>query len=73
MVPDLSGLAVVTASVASTVRENVAVAVFDTESFAVTTILKVPEPVGVPVIAPPVESDSPAGSEEPLAAAQVHV
>jgi hypothetical protein len=73
MVPDFKGLTVVIASVASTVSEKVDEAVFCAESVTVMTTLNVPEAVGVPEMAPPVERLSPAGAEEPLAAAQVQV
>jgi hypothetical protein len=72
MVPDFIGLVVVMVSVPSTVRETVAEAVFWAESVTVTTMLNVPAAVGVPEITPPVERVNPAGSEEPLAAAQLH-
>ena len=64
----MSGVAVVIASVASTISELVVEAVFPTESVAVMVTLDAPPAVGVPLITPPVERVSPAGSEEPLAA-----
>ena len=72
-VPVFSGLAVVIASVASTVSEKVADAVFCAESATVTTMLNVPAAVGAPEIRPAVERLSPAGNDEPLAAAQVQL
>jgi hypothetical protein len=44
-----------------------------TESFTVTTTVDVPDPVGVPVIAPAVDRLSPVGSEDPVAAAHDQV
>jgi hypothetical protein len=72
MVPEAS-VAVVTLSFACTVSETVVEAVFEAESVAVTTMLNVPAAVGVPETAPPVDRLRPAGSVEPLAAAQVQV
>ena len=60
-------------NVGVTVSETVADAVFEAESVTVTTMLDVPEAVGKPEIAPPVERSSPVGSDEPLAGAQVQV
>ena len=71
--PVFSGLVVVIASVASTVSEKVAEAVLSAESVTVTTMLNVPAAVGVPEIRPAVERLSPAGNDEPLAAAQVQL
>jgi hypothetical protein len=51
---------------------KLAVAVFEAESVTFTVKFVVPaDPLGVPLIAPAVESERPAGSEEPLASAQV--
>ena len=72
-VPVFSGLVVVMVSVASTVSEKVADAVFCAESVTVTTMLNVPAAVGAPEIRPAVERLSPAGNDEPLAAAQVQL
>ena len=58
---------------ASTVSEKVADAVFCAESVTEMTTLNVPDAVGVPEIAPAAERESPAGSDEPLAAAQAQV
>ena len=58
---------------ASTASEKVDEDVFCAESVTVMTTLNVPEAVGVPVMAPPVERVKPAGAVDPLAAAQVHV
>ena len=71
--PVFSGLVVAIVSVASTVSEKVAEAVFSAESVTVTTMLNVPAVVGLPEIRPPVERFSPAGNDEPLAAAQVQL
>ena len=71
--PVFSGLVVVMVSVASTVSEKVDDAVLSAESVTVTTMLNVPAAVGIPEIRPPVERFSPAGNDEPLAAAQVQL
>jgi hypothetical protein len=72
-VPVFSGLVVVMVSVVSTVSEKVAEAVLSAESVTVTTMLNVPATVGAPEIRPAVERLSPAGNDEPLAAAQVQL
>jgi hypothetical protein len=55
------------------VMGTVTLAVFDAVSVAVTTTLNEPAAVGEPVIAPPVERLSPAGMDEPVAAAHAQV
>jgi hypothetical protein len=72
-VPVFSGLVVAMVSVASTVSEKVADAVFCAESVTVTTMLNVPAAVGVPEIRPRVERLRFGGNDEPLAAAQVQL
>jgi hypothetical protein len=67
------GLTVVITSLASTVSEKVDEDVFCAESVTVITTLKVPDALGVPEMAPVVERVSPAGRDEPFAAAQAQV
>ena len=64
---------VVMVRVATTFSEKVAAEVFWAESFTVTTMLKFPEALGVPLMTPAAERFKPAGSEEPLAAAHDQV
>ena len=54
------------------VNDNDPVPVFDAESVTVTLVVVLPAAVGLPVIAPVVESESPAGREEPLETAHVY-
>ena len=61
------------ASAASIVRETVAEVVFETESVTVTTMLNVPDVVGVPPTTPEAESVRPAGIDDPLAGAHVQL
>jgi hypothetical protein len=57
---------------AATVMLKAAVALFEAESVTCAVKLVVAaDPLGVPLIAPEVESERPAGSVEPLASAQV--
>ena len=70
-VPDLSEVEL-TASVASTVSENVTELVLEAASVAVTDKLNVPAAVGVPDSTPALDKLKPAG-KEPLVAAQDHV
>jgi hypothetical protein len=57
-----------------TVSEKVVEAVFEAVSVAVTTMLKVPDAPGVPLMAPVVLlSVMPEGMDEPLAAAHVQL